>query len=52
MKKKTTYVIEENKDCRNVKRIDELEDGNQTSSTILQKKDSVILQMNKNHQHS
>lgn len=49
---KTTYVTEKTENETKTKRIDELEDGTQTSSTILQSKDSINLQMNKNHQYS
>lgn len=48
---KTTYVTEMTENEINIKRIDELEDGTQTSSTILQSKDSINLQMNKSHQY-
>ena len=46
------YKIEKNEKELVIKRIDELEDGSQTSSTILQNKDRINLQMNKNHHHS
>ena len=49
---KTTYITEITESEKKTKRIDELEDGTQTSSTILQRKDSINLQMNKNHQYS
>lgn len=49
--KRTKYEIETTKDYEQTKRIDELEDGSQTSSTILQNKDNINLQMNKNHHH-
>lgn len=43
--KKTTYIVEETEEYKKMKRIDELADGNQTSSTILQNKDVINLQM-------
>lgn len=49
---KTTYITEITENEIKTKRIDELEKGVQTSSTILQSKDSINLQMNKNHQYS
>lgn len=52
MEEKTTYIIEETKNYKKTKRIDKLEDGNQTSSSILQNKDGINLQMNKNHHRS
>ena len=50
--KKTKYQIEVTENYEKTERIDELEDGSQTSSTILQNKDYIILQMNKNHHRS
>lgn len=49
---KITYATEMTENEIKTKRIDELEDGTQTSSTILQNKDSINLQMNKNHRYS
>lgn len=49
---KTTYITEITKNEIKTKRIDELENSVQTNSTILQIKDSINLQMNKNHQYS
>jgi len=42
---KTIYIVEETEEYKKMKRIDELADGNQTSSTILQNKDVINLQM-------
>lgn len=42
---KTIYIVEETEEYKKMKRIDELADGNQTSSTILQNKDMINLQM-------
>ncbi len=42
---KTTYITEITENEIKTKRIDELENGVQTSSTILQSKDSINLQM-------
>ena len=42
---KTIYIVEETEEYKKMKRIDELADGNQTSSTILQNKDTINLQM-------
>jgi hypothetical protein len=42
---KTIYIVEETEEYKKMKRIDELADGNQTSSTILQNKDVTNLQM-------
>lgn len=52
MMEKTTYITEITENEIKTKRIDELENGVQTNSTILQSKDSINLQMNKNHQYS
>ena len=40
--KQTDLVIEKNEESLKTIRIDELEDGNQTSSTILQNKNGII----------
>ena len=42
---KTIYIVEETEEHKKMKRIDELADGNQTSSTILQNIDTINLQM-------
>lgn len=49
---KITYITEITENEIKTKRIDELENGVQTNSTILQSKDRINLQMNKNHQYS
>ena len=41
----TITIVEETEEYKKMKRIDELADGNQTSSTILQNKDVINLQM-------
>ena len=54
--KKTTRIAEETKDCKKYTRIDEYENGDSTTSTILMDKDEIKITgpsplCNKNHQN-